>query len=416
MRRIIAIREKVSLEAVTASATSVPSAPRSPARTALDAEQRAFLQRLVLYGFVLRVALAMVLEWTGWSIRFAPDEETYAATGRDMARYWREDTLIRPWRFSTDQPLGYFYVNSVMFYLFGDGQLPVKILNALIGAAAARYVYLIANELFGRLVARRAAILSEFFPSLVLWAALNIRDVWVVFLILFISWMSFQVVRGYSHGAVVSVVLAALVLSWFRDYLFYVIATPPVVAFLIGRRTHLGRNFVLAFVAGLGLLLLVQHGKAGTTAVDRMTLEAVSKARQDLATGGSSLGQNVDISTPGRALAYLPTGLAYFLFSPFPWQITSTLKLFALPEMLLLYILTPAMIRGIRYTIRARFREALQILLVTGLLTVSYALGEGNVGTLYRHRAQAISMYLMFAAAGIELGKARDLQVARAAA
>jgi 4-amino-4-deoxy-L-arabinose transferase-like glycosyltransferase len=400
------------LEAVTVSAMPVTAAGSS----SLDREQGDFLQRLVLYGFLLRVALAIVLEWTGWSARFAPDEETYAATGRYLALYWTDDVLVKPWRFSSHQPIGYFYINAVLFYLFGNSQMPVKVLNAFIGAFAARYVFLIARDLFGRAVARRSALLCEFFPSLVLWSVLNIRDVWVVFLILFIAWKSFVVVRGYSPGALVSVVLAALVLSWFRDYLFYVVATPPVVAFLIGRRGHLGRNFVLALAAGMGLLLLVQHAKAGATAVDRMTLEALSKARQDLATGGSTVGENVDISTPGRALAYLPTGLAYFMFSPFPWQITSALKLFALPEMLLIYALTPAMIRGIRYTVRTRLREALQILLVTSLLTVSYALGEGNVGTLYRHRAQAISMYLMFAAAGIELKKARDLQAGRAAA
>lgn len=382
----------------------------------MDWTEQDFLKRLLLYGFALRIALAVVLEWTGWSVRFAPDEETYAATGRLMALYWAGDILVRPGRFSTNQPLGYFYVNAAIFYLFGNSQIWVKVLNAFIGAFSARYVFFLARDLFGRAVARRSALLCEFFPSLVLWSVLNIRDVWVVFLILFISWKSYVVVRSYSPGALVGVVLASLVLSWFRDYLFYVVAIPPVVAILIGRRSHLGRNFLLAMVAGLGVLLLVQHAKAGATAADRMTLEALSKARQDLAIGGSTVGESVDISTPGGALAYLPTGLAYFLFSPFPWQITSVLKLFALPEMLLIYYLTPSMIRGIRYTIRTRFREALQILLVTSLLTISYALGEGNVGTLYRHRAQAISMYLMFAAAGLELKKTRDLHADRAAA
>ena len=111
---------------VTVSATSVPSA----ASSSLDHGQRDFLQRVVLYGFLLRVALAMVLEWTGWSTLFAPDEATYANTGRDMALYWSRDVLVKPWRFLTNQPLGYFYVNSVMFYLFGSSQLPVKVLNA----------------------------------------------------------------------------------------------------------------------------------------------------------------------------------------------------------------------------------------------------------------------------------------------
>jgi hypothetical protein len=399
------------LETVTVTATPVPAA----GSLALTNEQRAFLQRLVLYGFAVRVILAVVLEWTGWSPLFAPDEKTYADTGRMMALYWSGDIFVKPWRFSSAQPLGYFYVNAVMFYLFGTNQLPVKILNAFIGACSARYVFLLARSLFGANVGRRAALFCEFLPSLVLWSVLNIRDVWVVFLILFISWKSYAVVRGYSPGSLVSVVLGSLALTWFRDYLFYVVAIPPVVAILIGRRSHLMRNFVLALAAGFGIMLLVQHAQAGATAIDRMTLEALSKTRQDLAIGGSTVGENVDISTPGKALAYLPMGLVYFLFSPFPWQITSFLKAFTLPEMLLIYFLTPAMFRGIRYTLRTRLREALQILLVTTLLTVSYALGEGNVGTLYRHRAQAISMYLMFAAAGLELKKTRELQVGRAA-
>ena len=54
---------------------------------------------------------------------------------------------------------------------------------------------------------------------------------------------------------------------------------------------------------------------------------------------------------------------------------------------------------------RRRLREAVQVLLLTGLLTIAYALGSGNVGTLYRHRAQSIVFYMMFAAAGIGMSR-----------
>jgi hypothetical protein len=192
-------------------------------------------------------------------------------------------------------------------------------------------------------------------------------------------------------------------LTFLRDYLFFVVALPPLVAFLIGGRGNLGRNFLIALLGGFGVVLLFQQGAVSERAVSHLSLEAMSKVRQDMATGGSAFLDNVDISTPGRALLFLPVGIAYFLFSPFPWQITSTLKLFSLPEMLVIYALAPAMWRGLRHTVRTRFREALQVLLLTALLTVSYALGEGNVGTLYRHRAQAILFYLMFAGVGLEL-------------
>ena len=211
--------------------------------------------------------------------------------------------------------------------------------------------------------------------------------------------------------------LAVYALTFFRDYLFFVVSLPPVAALIIGRSRNFGRNFMLAVLIGLGLVMLLQYGAVSEKAVSRMSLESMSEARRDMATGGSAFHGTVDISTPGKALAFLPIGIAYFLFSPFPWEITSVLKLFSLPEMILIYGLTPAIFRGIRFAIRERFRDSFQILLLTAFLTVSYSLGEGNVGTLYRHRAQVISMYLMFAAVGLELArKPRALQGHRAVA
>jgi predicted membrane protein len=127
-----------------------------------------------------------------------------------------------------------------------------------------------------------------------------------------------------------------------------------------------------------------------------------AERRRFLALGaGSAIEGQADISTPAKALAFLPQGLVYFWFSPFPWQARSTLQLLSVPEMLLIYALTPAIIRGVGWTVRNRLRRAVQVLLLTSLLTVAYALGSGNVGTLYRHRAQSIVFYMMFAAAGM---------------
>jgi Dolichyl-phosphate-mannose-protein mannosyltransferase len=343
-----------------------------------------------------------VLEWSGFSRRFAPDEETYRADGWPIGLYWAGQVLVRPWRMSLDQPLGYFYLNGASYYLFGPTQVPLKILNAFVGAFSCRYLYLLARGLFGGPVARRATTLFAFFPSLILWSALNIRDAWVVLLVLFASYKSLQVTRAYSHLALAQLVLCTYVITHFRDYLFYVVALPPVIAVLLSRSGHFVRNVILASLAALAVMVLLQQGVVGGRTAGRMSLEGLSQTRHDLATGGSAFHGQVDVSTPGRALAFLPIGVAYFLFSPFPWEITSVLKLFSLPEMVLIYALTPAMARGIGYAIRERFRDCLQVLLLTGLLTVSYALGEGNVGTLYRHRAQVIGFFLMFAAVGME--------------
>ena len=113
-------------------------------------------------------------------------------------------------------------------------------------------------------------------------------------------------------------------------------------------------------------------------------------------------------------MTFLPRGLVYFWFSPFPWQMRSALQLLSLPEMLMIYALTPAIIRGVAFTIRHRLREAMQPFLLTGFLTLAYALGSGNVGTLYRHRAQSIVFYLMFGAVGLDAASRRQVRAGTA--
>jgi 4-amino-4-deoxy-L-arabinose transferase-like glycosyltransferase len=387
---------------------------RDPRKVVLDTSEKEFLRRLILYGFFLRVALALLLHWTGYSRILAPDEQTYQEDGWVIALYWMGEILTRPWRYTTGQPVGYFQLNAAFFYVFGHTEIPIKIANSLVGAFSCIYCYRLARELYGVPIARRTATLFEFLPSLVLWSALNIRDVWVVFLLIFLAWKSVDVYIGRSRTAILQFLLGVLLLSQFRDYLFYIVMIPPLVAFVIGRRGHLARNFLFAAITACAAVFLLQEGVVGEASQSRMSLEAVSQARQQMATGGSAFSENVDISTPEAALLFLPTGLAYFLFSPFPWQITSALKAISLPEMLLLYYLTPYVFRGIVWTVRERFRESLQVLLLTALITVSYALGSGNVGTMYRHRAQVIVFYLMFGAVGLQTRQVQSVPRQRA--
>lgn len=373
---------------------------------ALDPEEIRALKRLAMYAFLVRVVVIFALEFTGYSRQLAPDEETFDALGWYLSLYWSDQVFSPPTKLLAGGiSAAYIHINAFLFYLFGHTAIPVKLVNGLLGVAAGRYLYLLARALLGKAPALTATTLFLFFPSLVLWSSVNIRDAWVIFLILFISWKAWLLLDRYSLARLFQFVMALFLLTEFRDHLFYAVAAPPVVALLIGRRTSLARNLLLALVVSAGVLVLLQQGVIDDRTQSRMNLEAINEMRLQ-ASGASAYAQDADISTPIGAITFLPLGLAYFFFSPFPWQITSFLKLISVPEMLLVYYLVLPTVRGLRYIISNRMREALQILMVTGLLTLTYALGEGNAGTLYRHRAQAIPFYLIFAAAGMELREA----------
>ena len=65
------------------------------------------------------------------------------------------------------------------------------------------------------------------------------------------------------------------------------------------------------------------------------------------------------------------------------------------------------MIAGLRDTLRRRFAAAAPLAFFAGLATLSYALVEGNLGTAYRHRAQVLILFLIFAAVGLVRRRAR---------
>ena len=96
-----------------------------------------------------------------------------------------------------------------------------------------------------------------------------------------------------------------------------------------------------------------------------------------------------------RTVSYLPRGLAYTLFAPFPWDARGPRDLATIPEMLLWYVSLVALPFAV-WQGRRQPAILLLALYVAGLLGL-FVLVEGNVGTLFRHRAMVIPFVLMLA-------------------
>jgi hypothetical protein len=64
------------------------------------------------------------------------------------------------------------------------------------------------------------------------------------------------------------------------------------------------------------------------------------------------------------------------------------------------WALLPFLGVGLVYTVRHRLRNAFPILVFSLLLTLAYALFQGNVGTAYRHRTQLQVFFFILIAVG----------------
>ena len=373
-----------------------------------EPEDRVLVWQLAIAGLVLRLGLTLTIHFNVPEWFFAPDQVTYQDVGWRTLLYHRGQGPI-PWQIQNTTEVGHFYWNAFLFMIFGYAPLAPKIVNAFVGTASALLAYRLGGELAGRDTARYSLVLAMFFPSLVLWSALNLRDPIVLFATLgiFLSMVHLRV--RPSGRSFFAVLLGIGVLLLFRDYIAVMVVFGLIGSTVISRARGLPANILVgALLFGLAAFAYQQFG-LGSQWVESASFEEIAFQRENLAVGGSAFRPGVDVSTPLRGAQFMPLGLAFFLFSPFPWQVGSALSMMTLPEQLVWYALLPSLLSGARYLIRVRYHVFGPTLVFLVMTTGIYALVEGNAGTAYRHRAQVLIFFLVIASVGLALRKARKV-------
>jgi hypothetical protein len=361
------------------------------------------VRRLFWWALFVRVVLALMLHfWVANDNMFAPDQSTYHQWGSLVARYWSGDNPVPPESVLPGGRKGYVYIVAAIYFLFGLSPVLPKLLNCLVGALIVPTVFDVALRMGGSAAAAlRAATFVTWFPSLVLWSSLNIRDAWIVLVILLICRESLILQQRPRVLSLVLLALGVFAIVQLRDYILFAVAGPMVVSFVAWRSRNMVRNLVLGGVVAIGVIYADQSAGANRK-LRTFDLEQIHEIRYWNTVGASSQFEQADISTPFKAALFLPKGLAYFLLAPFPWMLGSIRQVLAVPETLFFYWLLPWVLRGIRDLIRDHLGSSLMVLLITAGLTLGYALGEGNAGTAYRHRAQILCFFLIFAAVGLD--------------
>ncbi len=353
----------------------------------------------------MRAVAAIVIHLFVTPGLFAPDEQTYDFRGDLLAKYWRGEIPLDPSPYFQGETKGYYYIVAALYFPFGQFPILPKLLNAWVGSRAVLELFRLTRLIGGsEAAALRAAKFMAFFPSMILWSSVMVRDVWVQWLLVRLA----SELAGLKGRLIPSRIFTAVGLIWaltlFRSYLLYAVVGPFVLSFLVGRSKDIVRNVFLGSTLALGLVYFGARTEGTDSKVQTLDLVELQKLRSwsSSAAADSGFAAEADISTVGGALQFLPTGLAYFFFAPFPWQVGSIRQSLAIPETLFFYTLVPGIIGGILFLFRKRLGDSVGVLLVTMTVTFGYAIGQGNVGTLYRHKAQVIGFYYAFAAIGME--------------
>lgn len=353
---------------------------------------------LIVLGLLTRVAMAILTNATSLWGEFAPDSYYWMISGAALLEHWSDPMVpLTPYFGAEDRRPFYAVVNALLAAVFGPSRYPPSLLNGPISVWAVFNFARLADMLYGRIAARWTFIGGLFFPSLLLWSSMNIREAWSLLVISFVLLAAHRTRQRFSPIAAAVLVLSIGAMFFIRSYLVPLLFGGVALSYMVVRVRQLPYALVsLALILWLGLSVGQQFG-LDPTLLSEESLETVDTMRHNLAYGGSAYGSEADTRTVAGSLAYLPEGIARFLLGPFPWAVRSWRQMLTVPESLLWYWIVllagGVLIRDLRRNL-TRVAPSFFVLL---MVTAAYGLVSGNEGTAYRHRAQIVMIVIMFA-------------------
>jgi Dolichyl-phosphate-mannose-protein mannosyltransferase len=379
---------------------------------------RQFLLRLFIVALALRWVVAFMIHSKGQQAFFGGDAETFDIVGNALSQAWQgmgnlDTPYMKSYLGLSRSGWGMFYYVGAVYYTIGQNQLAVQLINCALGAAACIAVYRIALMIYPeQRPARVAAALTAFAPSMILWSSQMLKDAPIVLSLCLCALYTLKLRNQFQARSLILLIASLVCLLSLRHYAFYIMFVAVASALVLTPKRlsplRIAQGGILVIVLGITLA----YFGASSVPQETFDLKHIQAAREWSAkVANSGFGGDVDITDPKAAISYLPLGLLYVLFAPFPWMITNLRQLITLPELIAWWALMPLLLRGYWYGLRHRLKETFAISIFTIGLTLVYALYQSNVGTAYRHRAQLYIFFFIFISIGLELrrtAKARN--------
>jgi len=372
----------------------------------LEADKE-FLLRVFILALLARMIVSALIFSFNLQDFFGGDAFTYDALGLGMLKVWRGEWTYHSleW-FASANGWGMLYMVGAVYWLIDRNMLAVQLVNAVIGAATVPVIYLCARHMFAHSrVARVSALFVAFYPSLILWSSQGLKDAAIVFLLALAMLATLKLGEQLNIKYFAVLLVALICVLNFRFYVFYMVIAAVVGSFAIGMQkattTSVLRQFLIIIMMGLAVTYLGVLRTASSQLDNYANLEAIQHQRSGMvSTANTGFGKDVDVSTSAGALSAIPVGMIYLLFAPFPWQLASLRQSITLPEMIVWWASFPLLILGLWFAVKYKLRQVLPVIIFTTMLSISYSVFQGNIGTAYRQRSQLLVFYFIFVAVG----------------
>ena len=388
--------------------------------------------KLFLCALGVRFAASVVVYVFGLVKVLGDEDSSGWISGLDLSEGWGRrqfDLLSLPeiWAGAYEkQHQGFQYLAGVFFFITGtSARMPLAAMNCFYGALTVILIYRTAIGLFSRWTAVRVGWVACFFPSLIIWSAQTLKEPVVIFLEALALYACVNLkLSGFSVKYVLLCAAAIVLLPPFRFYAAYLAGAIAVMALMIpqiGARIGKGGSSFKTALAALAIAALVAplavssgYLARNEAAFERYAqVKEIATFRRNVATGyGSGVESEYDLSSPTGLAMAIGVGWANLLLAPFPWQLSggSLRMLLTIPELAVWWWLVFAgLIPGLWHVCKTRLADAQPMLFFVLGLGMLYSMMFGNVGLIFRQRAQLLPWLLIISVVGLERRALRKL-------
>jgi hypothetical protein len=352
------------------------------------------ISKILIVALVIRVFTLLL----GAYFINLPDSEMDARTFEVIGFEWSKDGFFNLPKYYPGAS-SYFisWIIAIPYSLFGRSMVMAQSISLLIGISSIYIGCLLAQKLWDESSAIKFGWVAALFPSLVLYSVLNMREIYIVFFIL----ISLHGVVGWINSKSFKMFVLAMIgfigATFFHGgmvigtfvFLFIILITSFKTAIKLFSQAMLGvKTYIMLFMT----LIVFGYYFAGKINIPKVgqfsSLSTINKNILEYIghnTSGEASFPEWIIPRNSIELVYkAPPKVAYFLFSPFPWDVKKTNQLIGMFDGFFYMYFTFLIFRNIKIIWRDDNLRAILLILLSYIIV--FGLVVGNFGTSIRHR------------------------------
>ena len=340
---------------------------------------------------------------------YLPDGDMDGLVFEEIAWKWSQEGFINTFNYF-NAPSAYFisFLVAIPYSLLGRSFLMAQSFSIFFGIASVFLSWIVAKKIWNDDIAIKVAWIVALFPTLISYSVLVMREAYITFFLLLavygiVKWVQEKNLKFFII-TILSFVLstcfhAASVIGLFAFLIIVSIYTfIDTFKLLMIYKTKL--NFLMFLAFSVFVITLYINNKISFDYIggfENITdLELLTEVTRSRFAGDADYPDWIKINSNFEIFYKVPLRILYFLFSPFPWDISKPKHLIGLFDGILYLSLVSLIIFNLKVIWN---NMALRIIFIILLFYfIAFSFGVGNFGTGIRHRSKFVIELILLAA------------------